>query len=79
MRGEGWECTNCGNKEVIPAPEGYMSHKNCPNGWFLMVGPTINDRSYTNPVRYHSNTEHHFCSWKCVEDYAYTQRQQNGN
>lgn len=70
MRGEGWECENCGTKVVVPCPNGYMSHNNYPDGWFIMVGPKPSDGSYANP-------ENHFCSWKCVEDYAYIQRKQN--
>ena len=70
MRGEGWECNNCGTKEVVPCPDGFMSRNNCPDGWFFMIGPTTTDRSCANPAA-------DFCSWKCVEDYAYTQRKQN--
>lgn len=70
MRGEGWSCDECGTRLVLPRgyTSDYWDNKHIyPEGWLMVMGPV-------GKTMMEAAGEHHFCSWSCVENYAYVQR-----
>lgn len=75
--GTGWECDECGKKEITPVFSMYNNYlenlpmKAIPEGWFVIFGP--HNPSEGNGAVFNN---HHFCSYQCVERYSYHQGKQ---
>lgn len=74
--GTGWECDECGKREITPQYHSVGSFNrppmdSVPIGWLTLLGPY---KEVEEHAIYSSLIEHHFCSYKCVEDYAYKGR-----
>lgn len=75
--GTGWECDECGQKEIVAhyQPLGYYNTPpmdSVPEGWLIVIGPVKQNTG--DFADYHSNSTQQFCSEKCVEDFMYTAR-----